>query len=880
HIILASRVHPGIHNLMLLAGRRQLVGFDEDILRVDGSEVAAILGEEYQAEISSEVASALSEQMDGWITGILLSYASTPTPVPLQATRQDITVGHPIYQFFVEQAFDRQSPDVQSFLLDSALLEDLHPTQCDMVLQRNDSGQMLSALRSQHLFISEIDAGVLRYHPLFREFLLERYRTTDAPHYHATALRIAEWYREQEQWSRAFDMYLVADDLEGASTVISAGGEQLFMQGRLETLERWFQTIPNELLDVISLCLRARILVGYRGNYHEASLMAQMAESKAHSGEMVHVYVINAYLARHAGKYIETIKAGEQALQLTTDPMHQAMALRMIATCRHILGATQQAIEELKQALDLERSRGNFYNVALIQQDLGFCYEGLGKLKIAEECFYQADAYWDSINNASRRTLTLNNIGVVQHRIGYYYEANKTFVLALNCAQNTEAYHTMALIYLSQGDMLCDLQQWEEAARSYNYVQQINSPPDIDAYLTLAHVRLWVRQEQFASATELLKRIDLAKHPHSIMLNVLQARIMVGKEEFSQAQQLLDDIFPLVEHNPTERACAYLIQAVLYAEQYPDQPELLVAALEQAAHIADQIGHDRFLGLDTQISSQLLQRAQAAGWSRAATWLDYRQEALRVAQTINPTDQRPTLVIRNLGTDQILLDGQEIELGWAKAREVLHYLLFHSDGATSEELREAIWPDLSPERSRDALKRAVYRLRAVLPRDLITLHGRIRYRVDPSGVQLDYDVRHFLHLLNSSNSSATDEARTLALDAYHGPFLPQSDSEWASHQRTMLEQRYLEALHRTAECYEQMQALQDALRLYRRIIAVDNLDEAAHAGIMRCALAMDRRAAVVDQYRQLQQLLLDELGLTIEKDSEAEHLYQQAVSLT
>ncbi|MEM8536055.1 MAG: hypothetical protein AAGF95_34845, partial [Chloroflexota bacterium] len=204
HIILASRVHPGIHNLMLLAGRRQLVGFDEDILRVDGSEVAAILGEEYQAKISSEVATALSERMDGWITGILLSYASTPTPVPMQATRQDITVGHPIYQFFVEQAFDRQSPDVQSFLLDSALLEDLHPTQCDMVLQRNDSGQMLSALRSQHLFISEVDAGVLRYHPLFREFLLERYRTTDAPHYHATALRIAEWYREQEQWSRAF----------------------------------------------------------------------------------------------------------------------------------------------------------------------------------------------------------------------------------------------------------------------------------------------------------------------------------------------------------------------------------------------------------------------------------------------------------------------------------------------------------------------------------------------------------------------------------------------------------------------------------------------------------------------------------------------------
>src|SRR5262249_17026015 len=142
----------------------------------------------------------------------------------------------------------------------------------------------------------------------------------------------------------------------------------------------------------------------------------------------------------------------------------------------------------------------------------------------------------------------------------------------------------------------------------------------------------------------------------------------------------------------------------------------LVEALERAAQIADQLGHDAFLVAETLSLAEVLQRASAANNVRASDWLRRHQDVFAAAQALRVDDQRPVLVVRTLGTDQITLQGQPVDIGWRKAREVFYYLLAHPGGASSEMLREAIWPDLSPQGSSEALRRAIYRLRAVLPR--------------------------------------------------------------------------------------------------------------------------------------------------------------------
>jgi two-component SAPR family response regulator len=70
----------------------------------------------------------------------------------------------------------------------------------------------------------------------------------------------------------------------------------------------------------------------------------------------------------------------------------------------------------------------------------------------------------------------------------------------------------------------------------------------------------------------------------------------------------------------------------------------------------------------------------------------------------------------------------------------------------------------------------------------------------------------------------------------------------------------------------------DALNLYRRILAIDDLDEAAHAGVMRCQMLLGNRAAAIGQYQTLRRALDEELGLDVERTSEVEQLYRRILN--
>ncbi|MFP4439707.1 MAG: BTAD domain-containing putative transcriptional regulator [Chloroflexaceae bacterium] len=216
------------------------------------------------------------------------------------------------------------------------------------------------------------------------------------------------------------------------------------------------------------------------------------------------------------------------------------------------------------------------------------------------------------------------------------------------------------------------------------------------------------------------------------------------------------------------------------------------------------------------------------------------------------------------------VDDRGIEIGWRKAREVLYYLLHHRNGVPPDTLCEAIWPELPARRGRDTLWTAIHLLRKHLPAGCIVFHGRKLYRFNRDIVLLDYDVEQFLQLLSTNNSF---EAHSMALDLYQGSYLPWSDTPWTVSIRTDMEQRYLQTLRLVAASYEQRNAYEEALNLYRRMLELDPLDEATHARVMNCQIILGNRAAAVEQYGRLRHVLNEELGLDLDPASEAERLY-------
>lgn len=871
HVILASRLYPGLPDVMLLAARRQMAGLDETLLRFTPPEVAAVLSLELNREVTLNRAAVLAEQANGWIAGILLV---AQTDASAHSLVIDKGAERQIYRFLAEQVLDQQPAALRAFMVESSLLDELVADRCNVLLGRDDSLAMIEAVVRCRNFILEISPGTFRYHQLFREFLQDHFRASDPAHFWATARRIAEHYSREKRWAQAFDAYLLANDTSGACETLRLGGEETYTLGRLETLERWFSLLPLETLDAPLIALKARVALN-RGQIHEADTLADLAQQRMLPSETTVVWLLRAQIERIAGRYELAIEYGKRALSGASDPARQATALYVLAISELRAGNAERAIELLRQALTIEQQRGDLYAVALIQQDLGVCYHEAGQLAAAAEGYSRADAYWSISGNIGRRALTLNSRGLAEHFSGKYREAYSTFSQALHYAQESGAALHQAAVLASLGDLYSDLGLYDQAHEVYNEASQAGGTAYIMSYLEVANIRLLVRQRRYEVAdASIAHLVPATAGQHESTIARMRARIALSAANRAEATTFAQQAIAAAGNKASaDLALAYLTQA--HVKTYdPAEPVDVIAALQQACAIAERLGSDAFLIADAATMPGLLSYAQTVGWPASIVWRDHQQGLHLLGQMLSSNDARPLLTVRSLGSEQIMVNGQAVEIGWARAREVLYYLLARPAGAGIDALRDAIWPDLTAEQSRGALKTAVYQLRKALPSDMIILQGRQTYHLDRGRVRIDYDVDRFFEL----TSEADPERLREAIDLYQGPFLPSSENAWSAGLRAFLEQSYLSAILRAAGLLERGGAFNDALALYRRLLVTDPLNEAAHGAIMRCQIALNNRAAAIEQYHILRRALNAELGLDLASTSEAEQLYQQILN--
>lgn len=875
HIMLASRAQTSLPDLMLLTARRQVSGLDEERLRFTAEEVVAVLEAEYAIQVPIERAVALTDQTNGWITGVLLAMQTCGANKISDAMPS--LAGRHIYRFLAEQVFDQQPPAIQQFLLDAALLEELTVERCVALLERPDAGSMLDYVQRQHLFIGEIEAGVWRFHPLFREFLLDHYRLWWRAAYYERTQKIIEAYIAEAQWDVAFELCVAADAMALAQRVVRQGGELLYVNGRLSTLNRWFALLPLDDLDDLLLCLKARVTLT-QGRTSEAQVLADLAQARMTPEHACPVLCLQSQLAWVAGAYERAIDLAQRALEVATTPEQQANALHALARAHQRYDETSLAIHELQEALVIQRQRGDLYALALLHTDLGMRYEHGGSLQLAEEYYRLADAYWATIGNVGQRAVSLNNIGVIQHRLGNYQEAQRTLTTALKHAHDAAAWLYQVVILASLGDLYTDLQLFDQAHVAYETARQSGrGGAQMLAYLALADVRLNLRLRQYARALTTLNQIDPTTYKQQwAFAQLLRAEAELGMNNIAGTAALLQEIDAALDatDNWIDRARCAILHARLVAITDQQHSGAVIPWLEHAATAAAQLGHDSFLIAELVPLAAVLRRV-AVTWPLAADWLA-RQQQLRIqAQSLDALHDRPVLAVRTFGTDEIAVDGQVVKIGWLQARETLYYLLEHPEGATADVLCEALWPDKSPASSRELLKTAIYRLRSALPVDTIMLHRRQIYQLNTSAVRVEYDAAQFLAMTNASTVAL--DTLLEAIELYHGPYLPWSEAHWAGIARATFEQRYSAALHTIALQYETHQMYAEALRFYRQIVGSDTLNEQAHAGIMRCQVALGNRAAAIEQYRSLRRQLDDELGLDPEPASEVELIYARIV---
>ncbi len=234
HLLIATRADPPLP-LARLRGRGQLLEIGADDLRFTAEETAELLRELRGVPLAAEHVEALTERTEGWAVGLKMAALSMGQLQDVSAFISSFTGSqHYVMDYLIEEVLQRQTGDVQDFLLKTSVLEKLTAPLCDELTGRTDSRELLPALERANLLLVPLDESRqwFRYQHLFADLL--RHQLAKAGGEDAVAdlhRRASGWYKANGFPREAIDHALAARDWDAAADLIDEAGALLLRSG-------------------------------------------------------------------------------------------------------------------------------------------------------------------------------------------------------------------------------------------------------------------------------------------------------------------------------------------------------------------------------------------------------------------------------------------------------------------------------------------------------------------------------------------------------------------------------------------------------------------------------------------------------------------------
>jgi len=620
HLAIATRTDPPLP-IARLRARGQLTELHIAQLRFTQHEVAAYLNGTMELALAAEQVAALEQRTEGWIAGLQLAALSLQGHQNAAGFIQAFTGSQRyVLDYLTEEVLNRQSAEIQAFLLQTAILDRLAGSLCDAVTQGTGGQEVLESLEAANLFIVPLDGERrwYRYHRLFADLLRQRLGREHGQLVPELHRRASRWYEAGGLLPDAVSHLLAAGDTERAADLIDWTGWAMLARGEMRALLGWLDALPQDLVDAQpQLSVLRAWAWALTGRWEGVEQSLWKGDDRYVPGELD---ALQAYLASVRGDVSRTMALCQQALaRLPQEKWFSRSIVALSMGIAHFAsGRPAAASEALREAIALSRAAGPTYMVLAAMTTLGHVQEMAGSLRQAVQTFRGS---LELATTQGARPLPLAGLAYVGlAEVQYEWnDLDGALRSALEGIELTElggftsyllaGYARLVEIYQARGDTAGASRTLEKAERlagrhDYAYMAGV---------LARLRIRLWVAQGNLAAASRWMQdygsrpggEIDLAREAEHLAV----VRVLLALDQPAEAQAWLAPLLAAAEADGRMGSLIEILALRALAFQAQRDAGRALSTLERALSLAEPEDYVRTFLDEGQPMAGLLRRA-------------------------------------------------------------------------------------------------------------------------------------------------------------------------------------------------------------------------------------------------------------------------------